>query len=496
MLVIRGHRPVRTRTGVTAFLMSVVTLSVSCRGDTSRTSTSATPAVLRIGWGQASSTNPLSGMRQVSQLQAVEGLVRTGEDGRMVPSMAESWTSAADGRSLTAKLRPNMQFHDGTPADADAVASLLPNALRAYMGPVYSEITSVRAIGKDAVAIAFRERSPFLSEWLEAPLQKANGAATGPFKLEPNSANELVANNSYYLGPPNIQRVHVESFPSIRTAWAELLRGQIDMLYEVGTDALPSLQSSNTVTVFTVNRKYQYVIALNPKVPALAPAAVRRALSLSVDRPALVSAALNGFGVASQGVIWPRHWAGQAGLPRFEFDPAAASAMLKQHIHFRCLIPPDAMFERVALEVKRQLTAVGVEMDLEQVSFDELNQRGAKGEYDAMLIEALSGPTLFRPYVFWHSTGFLNWAHFGTATSDAALDRVRNSQSEAAYRDAVVGLQQAFMDDPPAIFLAWSQRARAVSKRFDVVTEEGRDILGTLRLWKPTPDVRQPANRN
>jgi peptide/nickel transport system substrate-binding protein len=364
------------------------------------------------------------------------------------------------------------------------------------MGPVYSEIASVHAIGKDAVAIAFRERSPFLSEWLEAPLQKANGAATGPFKAEPNSATELVANNSYYLGRPNIQRVQVLNFPSIRTAWAELLRGQIDMLYEVGTDALASLQSSNTVTVFTVNRKYQYVIALNPKVPALAPAAVRRALSLSVDRPALVSAALNGFGVVSQGVIWPRHWAAQAGLPKFGFDPAAASAMLKQHIHFRCLIPPDAMYERIALEVKRQLTAVGVEMDLEQVSFDELNQRGAKGEYDAMLIEAVSGPTLFRPYAFWHSTGFLNWAHFGTATSDAALDRVRNAQSEAAFRDAVAGLQQAFMDDPPAIFLAWSQRARAVSKRFDVVTEEGRDILGTLRLWKPTPDVRQPASRN
>jgi peptide/nickel transport system substrate-binding protein len=494
MLVIRGHRPART-TAVTTFLMAVVTLMVSCRGDISRTSTSS-PAVLRIGMGQVSSINPLSGMRQVSQLQAVEGLVRTGEDGRTLPSMAESWTSAADGRSLTAKLRPNMQFHDGSPADADAVASLLPNALRAYMGPVYSEITSVRAIGRDAVAIAFRERSPFLSEWLEAPLQKTNGAATGPFKLEANSANELVANNSYYLGPPNIQRVRVESFPSIRTAWAELLRGQIDMLYEVGTDALPSLQSSNTVTVFTVNRKYQYVIALNPKVQALAPAAVRRALSLSVDRPALVSAALNGFGVASQGVIWPRHWAAQAGLPRFEFDPAAASATLKRHIQFRCLVPPDAMYERIALEVKRQFTAVGVEMDLEQVTFDELNQRGAKGEYDAMLIEAVSGPTLFRPYVFWHSTGFLNWGHFGTATSDAALDRVRNAQSEAAFRDAVAGLQQAFVDDPPAIFLAWSQRARAVSRRFDVVTEEGRDILGTLRLWKPTPDVRQPASRN
>jgi hypothetical protein len=50
---------------------------------------------------------------------------------------------------------------------------------------------------------------------------------------------------------------------------------------------------------------------------------------------------------------------------------------------------------------------------------------------------------------------------------------------------AVGNLVQTFADDPPAIFLAWSVRARAVSKRFDVQGEEGRDVLSTLRFWKP-----------
>ena len=46
--------------------------------------------------------------------------------------------------------------------------------------------------------------------------------------------------------------------------------------------------------------------------------------------------------------------------------------------------------------------------------------------------------------------------------------------------------QQAAEDDPPAIFLAWSDRSRAVTRRFDVQAEAGRDVLSTLRLWKPT----------
>jgi hypothetical protein len=52
------------------------------------------------------------------------------------------------------------------------------------------------------------------------------------------------------------------------------------------------------------------------------------------------------------------------------------------------------------------------------------------------------------------------------------------------------------MDDPPAIFLAWSQQSRAVSTRFVVPTPEpGREILSNLRLWTPAAD-NQAANRH
>ena len=77
----------------------------------------------------------------------------------------------------------------------------------------------------------------------------------------------------------------------------------------------------------------------------------------------------------------------------------------------------------------------------------------------------------------------------GNAAIDAAFDRVRHSANDAEYTQAIAGLQQAFMDDPPGIFLAWSVRARAISKRFTVPpSEPGRDILATLRLWKPAAD--------
>jgi len=71
---------------------------------------------------------------------------------------------------------------------------------------------------------------------------------------------------------------------------------------------------------------------------------------------------------------------------------------------------------------------------------------------------------------------------------DAALDQISISANDDEYRAGVAALQRAIYEDPPAIFIAWSERARAVSTRFDVPIEPGRDILGTLRQWKPVPE--------
>jgi hypothetical protein len=46
------------------------------------------------------------------------------------------------------------------------------------------------------------------------------------------------------------------------------------------------------------------------------------------------------------------------------------------------------------------------------------------------------------------------------------------------------------VNNPPAIFLAWRERARAVSSRFHVVADPGADVLLTMREWQPAADAR------
>jgi len=78
---------------------------------------------------------------------------------------------------------------------------------------------------------------------------------------------------------------------------------------------------------------------------------------------------------------------------------------------------------------------------------------------------------------------------------DVALDRIRHAASDEEYRLAVGEFQRAVVENPPGIFLAWSERARAVNRRFDVAAEPGRDILTTLRSWRPATGL-QSVGRN
>jgi len=380
---------------------------------------------------------------------------------------------------------------------------MLPEVLGAFMGPIFSDVEYVRASGPDAIAIRFKEESPFLIEALEASVQKPGRSivGTGPFAVVPGSTTDMRANATYDQGKPAIGAIHVQTYPSVRAAWAEMLRDRLDMLWEVGSGALQSMKNATNVSVFTFTRRYQHIIVFNPEAPTLRDPEIRRALNFAIDRAAVVRSALDGYGIPSSGPIWPRHWAVQNQLPQFDFDQQRAAQIVHRSrgggapLRFTCLVAPDSVDERIALEVKRQLAPVGVEMTVEQASREEIVGRGSSHKFDAAVLEMISGPTLVRPYLMWHSNTPRNWGRFGNATIDAALDRVRHATSDDAYRAAAVGLQNAFITDPPAIFLAWSQQSRAVSKRFAVQPEEGRDVLSTIRLWKPsTVDTR--ASRN
>ena len=109
----------------------------------------------------------------------------------------------------------------------------------------------------------------------------------------------------------------------------------------------------------------------------------------------------------------------------------------------------------------------------------------------------MSGPYPRRaPYIFWGSArnvkGF-NFFGYENPEAERLFEVLRTSINEAAVRSATRNLQRVLLDDPPAIFLAWNQRSRAVRRDFRVVQEPDRDPLDSIWRWAAADTARQRA---
>ena len=473
---------------------------------------------LRIGNPEGIVEGTNLGLRQLVEALTVESLTQLGIDGRPSPKLAESWWWAADGRELNVNLRPGVEFHDGTPLTAAMAARILREAFsrpsnRALFTSL-NDVTEVQPVGDRQLRFQLAQPSASLPEDLELPLSYGSPVVgTGPYRVVKDEPAGVVLERfpKYYLGTPTIAKVVVRPFDTLRTAWTSLLRGDVDMVMDVPPDAVEFIRNDQ-VRVVSFGRRYQYLVAFNSKKPPLNSALVRRALNAAIDRDALIRNVLQGHAIPSTGPLWPKHWAYSSSVTAYRFDPSLASSLLnsagvradkrtegpKARFRFTCLIPENfSVLERVALEVQKQLYDVGVDMHFEVVPSKEFDTRIREGRFEAILIDMLSGPTVGRSYMFWRS------AHryprglnvFGYENSDAErlFEVLRTSTNEIAIQSAFTRLQQVLIDDPPALFLAWNERSRAVRRDFRIIQDPRRDPADPIyTIWRWTTNAESP----
>jgi peptide/nickel transport system substrate-binding protein len=466
--------------------------------------------VARIGVPEADVSTSDIGMNQIVAFLTREGLTEEGNDGRVLPRLAEEWTSAENGLTWRFHLQDAISFHDGSPATADDVVRSLRSAVtsrgrRGFL-PGLADILSVDAVGPSDVEIKLRRRSNFLLSDLEAPVTRTTAdksvIGTGPFKVSSESRSEVIldAHETHYKGRPGVARVVIRAYPTLRAAWASLMRDEIDVLWDLSREAV-EFAGTRDVTLFTYPRRYVHLIAFNSSRPPFRSSPVRRALNAALDRDLMVRDLLRGQGVAASGPVWPHHWAYDSSVPGYRHDPSLAIATLDAaglkpvrqpsgrtaRLAFTCIFPGNRpLWERLALYVQRQLYDIGVDMQLQSVPAEEYDRRILASDFDAVMIDMLSGPTLARPYAFWRWGGeqtALNVFGYRSAAADRWFDAVRFAPTDAEYRVAVAQLQRTLTEDPPALFLAWSERTRAVSRRFSVPVPTTEDPIPALPRW-------------
>lgn len=435
-------------------------------------------------------------------LLADERLVALGKDGRPEPRLAERWEVSPDGLTWHFTLRRGLVFQNGQPiTSTDARKAIVPDpqAPDSRVPPGLRDLVAVETPTAQEMVIRLKRPNAFLLEGLNlSPVTGAGDSGAGPFRLDTRTPGKATLRrfDRYYRGRSDVAGISIAEFPSQREAWSAMMRGDVDVLYDIAPDAFEFVKESPNAHIASYLRPYVIALTFNMAHPRLGRREVRRALNLAIDRARVIDTVAGGRGLPAVDHIWPNHWARDTAAPGFAYDPPAARAALDaaglrrkagavppSRFSFTCVVQADPRFERLALLIQRQLLGVDVDMKLEAVPMSSFQQRVASGRYDAFLGEMAASHGLGFTYSWWHSTP-PSLIRTGYAGADAALDRVRAARTDDDLRSAVHELQRRMHDDPPAVFLYWAQASRAVSRRFGLPAGDDIDILRSVDRWR------------
>lgn len=460
------------------------------------------PTTVRIGVAAPGS------LGEVQRVLTSEPLLRVGREGRHQPWLAERWSVDPTGGVLSLVLKPGVSFHDGVVLDAAVVKTLLdgfraePRSLRDY--PTLGDIASVEVVDDRQVDIRYNGPVGLHLDDLTVFLERrvdGRAVGTGPFRIDRQSADRvvLVAHPPYHRGRPTVDVVEMTIYPTLRAAWAAMMRGEHDFLFEVPIAARDFVEAESRVALFRSDRPYALMIGFNTDHPVLRDPRVRRALNLAIDRRVVIDRAMRGEGSPSSG-LWPSHWVYQGSDPVYRYNPALADRLLTaagypatvtsspgphrppSRLRFTCLVFDNRGEDQLlATVVQRQLYDIGVDMEIVTLDPGGVRDRLIRGDYDAALVPQNTGRVLSRLFTFWHSTQ--PQALFPYTAADAPLEALRDAATPEELVTAAQRLQQVFYDDPPAIFIVNPTQARAVDRRYRVPAEPGRDIVERIWQW-------------
>jgi peptide/nickel transport system substrate-binding protein len=321
-----------------------------------------------------------------------DALVRPYPGQKMGPSLAESWTESADGKTYEFKLRPGLTFHNGDPITTEDVKFSFERYKGASTALLHDRVSEVEIVDPRVVRFHLKEPWPdfmtfygttasaagivvpknYLTQVGDDGFRK-HPVGAGPYKFvrhRPGVEVELEAFPGYWRRVPSVKTLIMRSVTEATTRAVMVKTGEADFgLVLDGPDAEglrrdPRLQvvSSKHASIFWIEFTEQW----DPKSPWHDPR-LRLAASLALDRQQINEAACLGF-CPPAGVIVPRvmDFALQVDPP--PHDPAKARKLLAEAGYPNGIDAGEFAaipgFPTVAEAVVNELNAAGIRVRL------------------------------------------------------------------------------------------------------------------------------------
>jgi peptide/nickel transport system substrate-binding protein len=454
------------------------------------------------------------------------------------PSLARTWEWSPDHKVLTLHLREDARWSDGVPVTADDVrftwqAEVSPEVAWPYSN-MKSEIADVEVVDPHTARFHFKrvyakqlldvneagilprhawEKLPF-SQWRQGgEWFKQHLVVDGPFTIEswkPQQEIVLRRNPRYFdPGRPYLERAVMRIIPDQASILAQLDGGDLDYTPAISPGDAARVTANPRLRLLAYWYRTWVGVAWNGRRQPFSDPEVRRALSMALDRQAIVETVWNRFGRVCDSPILASVWARDRSLRPLPYSPGEARRILAAEgftpgpggvlhrggkpFEFE-IMTNNGNQQRVnaLVMIQEQLRRIGVRARPRQVEFNTMSAQVDAGNFDAMVIGTNQDTSLDLSAQF-HSREIggngTNITRYSNPEVDRLIDHAMSLPDIALAKPDLDRIQEILLRDQPYTFLWESQRLSAFDRRLHGVQPSTLFSLWTLKDWwlEPAP---------
>ncbi len=281
-----------------------------------------------------------------------DSLISRYPDRKIYPRLATEWKSIND-TTWQFKLRKDVKFHDGSPLTPKDVKFSFerivdPNE-KTLIATTFTTIDHVDIVDDSTVNFVTKKPDPLIPQRLATygalviPMDYFKKVGADEFKRKPMGSGPLKLKewvrddhllferfDGYWGDNVPFETVLVKPLPEPATRLAAFVKGEVDIIARVTPDHIGEIEKSGKGRVELVPFMGIYQLGVNYKVPPLDNKLVKQALSLAIDRQALLNSFYAGKGTIPSGPIPPGGFAYDPSWPPLAFDLKKAKEVLAQ----------------------------------------------------------------------------------------------------------------------------------------------------------------------
>ncbi|RRJ28909.1 ABC transporter substrate-binding protein [Halocatena pleomorpha] len=341
-------------------------------------------------------------------------------------SLAKEYT--LDGTTASLTLREGVKFHNGdefTAQDFEATYRRLTDPeykhyigkknVSAYSNIVFGQIKSVSVVGDYELEIELTKKfAPFfrnLAIFAGGVLPKSEiesgtdfsttAIGTGPFTLDQYEQNgrqiRLRANENYWNDGPEVSKVIFSTVGENSTRVSQLISGKTHIIDGIDPDGVSRIENNDGVSVQQkVGLNVGYLALNMERMKPFRKKSVRKAMNYAINTKVIVEEIFSGLATQSSQPIPESVMGYNENIDPYPHDPQQAKTLLKEAGHGNGFNMELAVFKnprpyipspiQTAEQVKSDLSAVGINAEISQMSWEPYLEYTQTGKHDACFL--------------------------------------------------------------------------------------------------------------